>query len=216
MNTLTHSLITARQQAIFDFIQDRIVQAHMPPTRAEICAAFGFASTRAAQKHLEALAEKGMLSLQAGASRGIRLPTAHPPVQNKTKARTNMLSLAILGRVAAGQPIGPGLGEDEPILIDPALFKPTPDYLLRVRGNSMRDEGIFDQDLVAIKQSSTAVHNRIVVARVDDAVTIKKLHLQNGQIWLMPRNPEFKPLHITERMDFSIEGIYCGLIRRTR
>jgi repressor LexA len=246
---LTNTLLTTRQQAIFDFIRDRIAQAQMPPTRAEICTAFGFASTRAAQKHLQALAEKGVLSLRAGASRGISLTeqvtrqtsltdqvtrqtslteqvtrqtslteqvtrqTSLSSNQRKTKVR-NMLSLAILGRVAAGKPIGPGLAEDEAIAVDPSLFQPLPDYLLRVRGDSMRDEGIFDQDLVAIKQSSTALHNRIVVARVDDAVTIKKLHLQDGQIWLMPRNPAFAPLQITAQMDFSIEGIYCGLLRR--
>jgi repressor LexA len=203
--------LTTRQQAIFDFIRDRIAQAQMPPTRAEICTAFGFASTRAAQKHLEALAEKGVLSLQAGASRGISLTKQ---VTRQTSLPSNMLSLAILGRVAAGKPIGPGLAEDEAIAVEPSLFQPVPDYLLRVRGDSMRDEGIFDQDLVAIKQSSTALHNRIVVARVDDAVTIKKLNLQDGQIWLMPRNPAFAPLQITAQMDFSIEGIYCGLLRR--
>jgi repressor LexA len=204
------NVLTPRQQAIFDFIRQQMAQTQMPPTRAEICTAFGFASTRAAQKHLEALAAKGVLSLQAGASRGIRL---FEPKQLATAA-TKLLNLSILGRVAAGKPIGAGVIEDEPLSVDPRLFKPTPDYLLRVRGDSMRDEGIFDRDLVAIKQSTTAIHNRIVVARVDDAVTIKKLHLQNDQIWLMPRNPAYAPLQITSAMDFAIEGLFCGLLRR--
>lgn len=199
--------LTQRQQAILDFIRKRIEQTQAPPTRAEICTAFNFASTRAAQKHLLALSSKGALELDAGNARGMRL-------LDKRDRKVPTLSLAILGRVAAGQPIEAGIAESDPVSVDQSLFHPQPDYLLRVVGDSMKDEGIFHHDLVAIKQSPTAEHNRIVVARLNDAVTIKKLVIQENQIWLMPRNPEFAPLRIEPDMDFAIEGLFCGLLRK--
>ncbi len=206
--------LTDRQKAIYDFVTLRIKQNQIPPTWSEIAHAFGFASTRAVQKHLQAIEAKGYLSLHRGQARGISLPT-----YTRLQARSVSLRLPILGRVAAGSPIGADANfdftdDDDVLSLDRAMFSPTPDYLLKIKGDSMQDDGIFDADLVAIKRSNTANQNQIVVARLDGEITIKRFQQIKHEIFLLPRNPNFTPIKIKPEVEFAIEGVYCGLIRR--
>jgi repressor LexA len=203
--------LTDRQQAILDFVRERIAADGMPPTWAEIARAFGFRQTRAAQKHLQALEAKGYLTLLPGKARGIRLPASQT---NSNEQRR----LPILGRVAAGLPIGADAPLDveaeRHLLVDRGLFSTAPDYLLRVQGDSMRDDGILDGDLVAVRRASEARSGQTVVARLDDEITIKRLQVESdGRIRLLPRNPDFAAIAIQPGQDFAIEGVYCGLIR---
>lgn len=199
--------LTERQQAILEFVRERIADDGLPPTWAEIAQAFGFRQTRAAQKHLQAIAARGHLVLLPGKARGIRLP----------EGREKQLPLPVLGRVAAGAPIGADAGTDAGIervlMFDPVLFTPRPDYLLRVHGDSMRDEGILDGDLVAVHRQAQARDGQVVVARLDDEVTIKRLQLQRDRIRLLPRNPDYAAIEVAPGQDFAIEGLYCGLVR---
>jgi repressor LexA len=197
--------LTDRQQAILDFIAAQVGREGLPPTLAEIAREFGFRQPRSAQAHLQALEAKGMLSLLPGKSRGIRLAT--PPVPDAS------LALPVLGAVAAGQPIGDAEAEG-PLLLDRALFFPRPDYLLRVRGDSMRDDGIFDGDLIAVHRTPEAQDNQIVVARLDGDLTVKRLRRRKDGIQLLPRNPDHAPIEVPSGAVFSIEGVYCGLVRR--
>lgn len=205
--------LTDRQLAILDFVRARITTDGLPPTWAEIARAFGFRQTRAAQKHLQALEAKGYLTLLPGKARGIRLPGA-----SSAARRDDRLALPILGRVAAGAPIGADAGFDtegtgRQLQLDRSLFALTPDYLLRVRGDSMRDDGILDGDLVAVQRATQARDGQVVVARIDDEITIKRLQLGHDRIALLPRNPDYAPIEIQPGQDFAIEGLYCGLIR---
>ena len=203
--------LTPRQQDILDFVRERIAADGLPPTWAEIARAFGFRQTRAAQKHLQALEAKGHLQLLPGKARGIRLPA---PANSR---RDGQLRLPILGRVAAGAPIGADAGVDPQVerhlLLDRGMFSPRPDYLLRVHGDSMRDDGILDGDLVAVHRSSDAHDGQVVVARIDGEITIKRLQLARDHIRLLPRNPDYAPIDVLPGQDFAIEGLYCGLIR---
>ena len=202
--------LTDRQQAILDFVRERIAADGLPPTWAEIARAFGFRQTRAAQKHLQALETKGYLTLLPGKARGIRLsPLAHA----RTALRDGEVELPILGRVAAGLPIGADAGVQRHLLLDRRLFSSPPDYLLRVQGDSMREDGILDGDLVAVHRTNDARDGQTVVARLDDEITIKRLQLMEDGIRLLPRNPEYAPIDVASDQDFAIEGIYCGLIR---
>lgn len=201
--------LTDRQQAILDFVSKQIAQTSLPPTRAEIAEEFGIASTRGVQKHLEALAVKGYLRLQPGLSRGITLQG-----RNRAALRSQSISLPILGRVAAGGPIGADNITDEQMLVDRTMFSPMPDYLLKVKGQSMQDDGIWDGDLVAVRRTNTASNNDIVVARIDGEITIKRLKQTKTKILLLPRNPDFSPIEVPADADFAIEGIYCGLVRK--
>ena len=203
--------LTDRQQAILDFVRERIAADGLPPTWAEIARAFGFRQTRAAQKHLQALETKGYLTLLPGKARGIRLsPLAHA----RTALRDGEVELPILGRVAAGLPIGADVGVQRHLLLDRRLFSMPPDYLLRVQGDSMREDGILDGDLVAVHRTNEARDGQTVVARLDDEITIKRLQLQSdGSIRLLPRNPDYAPIEVAPGQDFAIEGLYCGLIR---
>ena len=213
--------LTDRQQAILGFVRERIEADGLPPTWAEIARAFGFRQTRAAQKHLQAIAAKGYLTLLPGKARGIQLPGSGLPESRRGFRRSHngeaSLSLPVLGRVAAGAPIGADAGGDagiERVLgFDPALFSPRPDYLLRVHGDSMRDEGILDGDLVAVQRRSDARSGQVVVARLDDELTIKRLALSRGHVRLLPRNPDYAPIEVQAGQDFAIEGLYCGLVR---
>lgn len=199
--------LTDRQQAILDFVSSQIQAQGLPPTLAEIAAAFGFNQTRGAHKHLLALEAKGYLQLLPGKARGIRL------ARSARRHRPDGLSLPILGRVAAGAPIGADAEIGRHLLLDRAMFFPTPDYLLRVKGDSMIDDGIFDGDLIAVHRTSVAENGQIVVARVDGEITVKRFKRDRSRITLIPRNPDYAPIVIAADADFAIEGLYCGLVR---
>jgi repressor LexA len=196
--------LTFRQQAILDFIRAQVDGQGLPPTLAEIARAFGFNQTRAAHKHLLALEAKGRLQLIPGKARGIRLPR---------ERRREALQLPILGRVAAGAPIGADAEASEPMLLDRAMFFPQPDYLLRVRGDSMVDDGIHDGDLIAVHRTAEARNGQIVVARLDGEITVKRFQRDHARITLLPRNPDYAPIVVPADADFAIEGLYCGLVR---
>lgn len=205
--------LTSRQQQIYDFIRRGIEQSGLPPTRAEICEAFGFSSPNAAEQHLRALAAKGVIEMLAGASRGIRLTEA---------ASAPGIGLPLIGRVAAGSPILAVENIERRIEVDPAVFKPRADYLLKVRGLSMRDAGILDGDLIAVARRKEVKNGEIVVARLGEEVTVKRLEaLQNSRgaaanIRLVPENPDFQPIDVDKsREDFAIEGVMVGLLRWT-
>ncbi len=211
--------LTKRQRAILAFVRGRIEEAGLPPTWAEIARAFGFRQTRAAQKHLQAIAAKGYLILLPGKARGIKLPESSRGLRrsHKEAGLEASLSLPVLGRVAAGVPIGADAGGDAGVErvfgFDPALFSPRPDYLLRVHGDSMREEGILDGDLVAVQRRNDARNGQVVVARLDEELTIKRLELARGRVRLLPRNPGYAPIEVQPGQDFAIEGLYCGLVR---
>lgn len=182
----------------------RELAAGRAPSLAEIATAFGFASRNAARKHVQALVDAGLLEQAAGRSRGLHLPGG----------RAELLPLAVLGRVAAGAPIGADTGFHQRLWLDRKLFSPTPDYLLKVQGDSMRDDGILDGDLVGVKRSSDARDGQTVVARIDGELTIKRLQRNARRLRLLPRNPAHAPIDIRRGQDFAIEGVYCGLVRR--
>lgn len=208
--------LTERQQQILDLIRHEIQRTGFPPTRAEIAKALGFKSANAAEDHLKALARKGAIELTAGASRGIRLLGAAPAAAAApAPSLLEQLFLPIVGRVAAGSPILATEHVEREIGVEPALFNQTPDYLLRVRGLSMRDAGILDGDLLAVKKSSEARNGQIVVARIGDDVTVKRLSKSGNRIELLPENPDFAPIVVAPGDDFSLEGIAVGLIRTT-
>lgn len=193
--------LTARQEEILDLIRQCIAESGMPPTRAEIAAALGFGSVNAAVDHLKALAKKGVIELLPGSSRGIRL--------------LEETGLPLVGRVAAGSPI---LAQEHIVgryPVDMGLFAPKADYLLTVRGMSMRDVGILDGDWLAVHRTAQARNGQIVVARLDDEVTVKRLQLYPGRAELLPENPDFKPIVVDlERQPLVIEGLAVGVIRR--
>ena len=218
--------LTDRQQAILDYLREHIAAEGRPPTLAEIASAFGVRQARSAQDHLQALAVKGAIELVPGA-RGIRLldaVTGEPLEAGRAAgvrgtravaaANDSLLALPLLGRVAAGRPIAPQADYEGQLLLDRALFFPQPDYLLRVQGDSMIDDGIFDGDLIAVRRTPDAENNQIVVARVDGEITVKRFKQGRGKVLLMPRNPAYSPIEVPDDADFAIEGLYCGLVRR--
>ena len=192
--------LTARQQQILQLIRDAISERGSPPTRAEIALAFGFSSPNAAESHLRALARKGVISLDEGRARGIRL--AEQP------------GMPLIGRVAAGNPILADAHVQGRYQVDPTLFSPRADYLLRVRGQSMRDAGILDGDLLAVHSTAEARNGQIIVARLCDEVTVKRLNRQGARVELLPENPDFSPIVVDMQRDtLVIEGVVVGLIR---
>ena len=211
--------LTETQQAIHAFIADRIEAEGVPPSQTEIARAFGFSGVRAAQYHLEALEAAGVVERTPGRARGLRLlQFPDTPRQLPLPANDDVLHLPVLGQVAAGVPIGAGfhqdgLGSEQIVLMDRAFFSPAPDYLLRVKGDSMRDEGIFDGDLIGVHRTSDARNGQIVIARIDDEITVKLLKIGQGRIRLLPRNPDYSPIEVQPGQDFAIEGLYCGLVR---
>src|SRR5690554_2230174 len=209
--------LTERQQQILELIRSEIARSGFPPTRAEIARALGFKSANAAEDHLKALAKKGAIELTAGASRGIRLTDtqASSGMLHHTNSALAQLLVPLVGRVAAGNPILAAEHVEREIGIEPSLFSQTPDYLLRVRGLSMRDAGILDGDLLAVKKSPEARNGQIVVARLGDEVTVKRFSKTGRQIELLPENPDFSPIVVSADDDFSLEGIAVGLIRNT-
>jgi len=218
--------LTDNQQAILDFIALRIEQDGGSPSQTEIANAFGFRGVRAAQYHLDILEQAGFIRRVPGQARSIRLcnhessesaEDVEIPLPSKTEqANADALRLPILGRVAAGLPIGADITGEDYVLLDRVFFYPSPDYLLRVQGDSMRDDGIFDGDLVGIHRTNQAKSDQIVVARIDDEITIKRLKIGKNGIRLLPRNPDFAPIEVRPDQDFAIEGLYCGLIRSSR
>ncbi len=212
--------LTERQQQILDLIRSEIARTGFPPTRAEIARALGFKSANAAEDHLKALAKKGAIELTAGASRGIRLTsaTSGSAIADTVDHVTNsfrQLLVPLVGRVAAGNPILAAEHVEREIGIEPSLFSQMPDYLLRVRGLSMRDVGILDGDLLAVKKTPDARNGQIVVARLGDEVTVKRLSRSGNRIELLPENADFSPIIVTPDDEFSLEGIAVGLIRTT-
>ena len=212
--------LTDTQIAILALIAERLEAEGMPPSQAEIAKAFGFKGVRAAQYHLEALEQAGAIERVPGRARGIRVLKAPPPPQPDlafpVAANDEGLRLPVLGQVAAGAPIGADADHHDYVLLDRAFFAPAPDYLLKVKGDSMRDEGIFDGDLIGVHRTRDARSGQIVVARIDDAITVKLLKIGKDRIRLLPRNPDYAPIEVMPDQDFAIEGLYCGLVRPNR
>ena len=201
MNDDAIKSLTSRQIEILRLIESHVQQSGFPPTRAEICAAMGFSSPNAAETHLRALARKGVIEMTSGASRGIRL------VQDQSQ-------LPVIGRVAAGSPMLAEENVEQRYRVDPALFNPSADYLLRVRGMSMRDGGILEGDLLAVHRTTECRNGQIVIARLHDEVTVKRFQRNRNRVELLPENPDFEPIVVdTQRDPLTIEGIAVGVIR---
>jgi len=195
--------LTTRQSQVLDLIKKHILDTGYPPTRADIAAQFGFKSPNAAEEHLKALARKGAIEIVPGTSRGIRLPHDQ--------------GLPIVGLVAAGEPILAAENVEDHCAIPPEFFRPRADYLLRVRGDSMCDVGILNDDLLAVHKTEDASNGQIIVARIDDEVTVKRLKRGRArhQITLLPENPDYEPIEIDLReQSFVIEGLSVGVLRR--
>jgi repressor LexA len=228
--------LTERQQQILDLIREAVTSTGFPPTRAEIAHKLGFRSANAAEDHLRALARKGVIELTAGASRGIRLTDSAADftsdeidstddqvrssdtlerVHLRTPPEMGRMLVPLIGRVAAGYPMLAAENIEKEISVDPNLFAQQPDYLLKVKGLSMRDVGILDGDLLAIKKTNEARNGQIIVARIDDEVTVKRLNKKANRIELLPENPDFEPIVIQPGQEFSVEGIALGLIRNS-
>ncbi len=215
--------LTARQQQILELIRRAIARTGSPPTRAEIATELGFKSVNAAEEHLQALARKGAIELVSGTSRGIRLRREDLQSINASRARQltlplpslSQLMLPLIGRVAAGAPILAQAHVEQTYQLERSLFQRTPDYLLKVRGMSMRDVGIFDGDLLAVQSAQEAENGQIVVARLGDEVTVKRFMRQPDHIELRAENPDFKTIVIEPGEPFEIEGLAVGLIRNS-
>jgi repressor LexA len=220
--------LTPRQQQILELVESAIERTGAPPTRAEIAAELGFKSANAAEEHLQALARKGVIELVGGTSRGIRLKS--DTLRALAQARLEpfgkqyslplpslaQLSLPLVGRVAAGSPILAQEHVDQTYLMEASLFQRRPDYLLKVRGMSMRDAGIMDGDLLAVQKASDAKNGQIVVARLGDDVTVKRLRRTKQGIELIPENPDFSTIVVgPDEPNFALEGVAVGLIRNT-
>jgi repressor LexA len=199
--------LTPRQSEILTLIRTLTACAGFPPTRTEITRAMGFRSPNAAEQHLRALARKGAIALLPGASRGIRV----------LDERGGEGGLPVVGRVAAGSPILAEQNIEARYALDPRLFRPQADYLLKVQGMSMREAGILDGDLLAVHRTPEASTGQVVVARIEDEVTVKRFRRQGHTVWLLPENPEFPPLAVDlHRQSLVIEGIGVGILRNGR
>lgn len=234
--------LTQRQLEVLTLIKETIERTGIPPTRAEIARDLGFKSPNAAEDHIKALTKKGAIILNPGASRGIRLnsdfiidvfpdnvdslvdkgkyavKTANQQLsqaiqQTVVHIKEARLSLPVVGRVAAGNPINAIEHHENTLHLDPAIFSAIPDYLLKVKGDSMKDIGIFDGDLLAVKKTSSVRNGQIVVARIDEEVTVKRFQKNGSTIELHPENSDFKPIIVDSSQHFEIEGIAVGLIR---
>jgi repressor LexA len=204
--------LTARQEQILNLIKEAIGNTGFPPTRAEIAAELGFKSANAAEEHLQALARKGAIEISPGTSRGIRLvgaAAAEPPVAPAVL----MMALPLVGRVAAGSPILAQEHVEATYSVDPAMFSARPDFLLKVRGWSMRDAGINDGDLLAVKKVDSAKNGQIVVARLGDDVTVKRYRKSGDVVELLPENPDFTIIRVAPDDEFALEGLAVGLMR---
>ena len=196
--------LTSRQQQVYDLIREHIQQTGMPPTRAEIASQLGFRSQNAAEEHLKALARKGVIEIVSGASRGIRLLMEEEVSEG----------LPLIGRVAAGEPLLAQQHIESHYQVDPGLFKPGADFLLRVSGMSMKDIGIMDGDLLAVHKTQDVRNGQVVVARIDDEVTVKRWKKQGNTVQLLPENSEFSPIVVDVReQSLTVEGLAVGIIR---
>ncbi len=200
------TILSQRRSAILQFIRRYLDEQGQSPSLADIADAFGFASRSVARKHIVALTEAGFIEVRAGQARGIRLLDQ--------PARSPLLEIPLLGRVAAGRPIEPDAQEHDHLLFDPRMFARAPDYLLRVEGDSMIEDGILDGDLVGVQRQNEARNGQTVVARLDGEVTIKRFERNAEGIRLLPRNPAYGPIEVGAGQDLIIEGIFCGLVRR--
>ena len=213
--------LTARQQQILELIQRAIARTGAPPTRAEIAAELGFKSANAAEEHLQALARKGVIELVSGTSRGIRL--RGEALRSLQASRSHafslpglgQLALPLIGRVAAGSPILAQEHVDQTYYVENALFQHKPDYLLKVRGMSMRDAGIMDGDLLAVQATKEARNGQIIVARLGEEVTVKRLRRNKDVVELHAENPDYPTIIVEPGEPFEIEGLAVGLIRNT-
>ncbi|AEM47557.1 SOS-response transcriptional repressor, LexA [Acidithiobacillus ferrivorans SS3] len=198
--------LTLRQAEILAWIRARMAEDSLPPTRAELMRAFAFRSPNAAESHLRVLARKGYILLQSGTARGIRL----------CASAAEEIGLPLIGRVAAGQPMLADEFREGSLPVDPRLFSPGADYLLRVQGMSMRDAGVLDGDILAVRHEAalTLQNGQMVVARVNGEVTVKRWKRDGDQVWLLPENPDFLPISVDlQRDNLMIEGVVVGLLR---
>ena len=199
--------LTPRQQEVFDLIKSKIDETGMPPTRAEIARELGFRSANAAEEHLKALARKQVIEIIPGASRGIRI---------LLEAANDEQGLPLIGQVAAGEPILAQEHVEAHYQVDPSMFKPQADFLLRVNGESMKDIGIMDGDLLAVHKTQDVRDGQVVVARVDDDVTVKRLERQGSTVLLHAENADFEPIKVDlSSQHLTIEGLAVGIIRNT-
>jgi repressor LexA len=199
--------LTARQEEVLQLIKNTMLNTGMPPTRAEIARELGFKSANAAEEHLKALARKGVIEILPGTSRGIKL---NIPLEDQLED----LGLPLIGRVAAGEPILAQEHIEGHYRVDPSLFKPSADFLLRVNGMSMKDIGILDGDLLAVHKTTDVHNGQVVVARVDEDVTVKRLERKGRQVVLHAENDDFQPIKVDlATQPFNIEGIAVGVIR---
>ncbi|MDX1269287.1 MAG: transcriptional repressor LexA [Oceanisphaera sp.] len=195
--------LTPRQSQVLEIIKEHIQQTGMPPTRAEIAQTLGFKSANAAEEHLKALAKKGVITMMPGTSRGIRLAEEEEE-----------LGLPLIGRVAAGEPILAQQHIESHYKLDPSLFHPSADFLLRVKGMSMKNIGIMDGDLLAVHKTQEVRNGQVVVARLDDEVTVKRFQRQGNKVSLLPENEELAPIEVDLRsQELTIEGLAVGVIR---
>ncbi|MDG6897754.1 repressor LexA [Actinobacillus delphinicola] len=201
--------LTERQQQVYNLLKSHIDSTGMPPTRAEIAKELGFRSANAAEEHLKALARKGVIEILSGVSRGIRLIAEDEPVEE---------GIPLIGRVAAGEPILAEEHIDSIYHIDPQMFNPAADFLLRVYGESMKNIGILDGDLLAVHHTKDVRNGQVVVARIDDEVTVKRLVKQGNMIYLHAENDDFAPIvvDLNQNPTFEIEGVAVGIIRNNR
>jgi len=199
--------LTARQQEVYDFLKHHLETTGMPPTRAEISKKLGFRSPNAAEEHLKALAKKGVIEIVSGTSRGIRLLLEDNGQEEP--------GLPLIGRVAAGEPILAEQHIEGTYHVDPTMFKPQADFLLKVYGQSMKDIGILDGDLLAVHSTKDVRNGQVVVARIEDEVTVKRLERKGSTVYLHAENEEFAPIvvDLTQPTQFEIEGIAVGIIR---
>ncbi|WP_394202610.1 transcriptional repressor LexA [Shewanella waksmanii] len=197
--------LTPRQSEILDLIKNNIADTGMPPTRAEIARRLGFKSANAAEEHLKALAKKGCIEIIPGTSRGIRL------TQEEDESESG---LPLIGQVAAGEPILAQEHVEQHYQVDPAMFRPAADFLLRVRGDSMKDIGILEGDLLAVHKMNQARNGQVVVARVEDDVTVKRFEKVGSKVLLHAENDAYDPIEVDlNYQSLTIEGLAVGVIR---
>lgn len=211
--------LTDTQRRLLDFLREHIARHGYPPSQMEIARAFGFRQNRSARYHLEALAQAGLIELSAGRARGIRLTSTHrtsafATTTTSSMPPTDLLQVPLLGRVAAGLPIGSDPEVRREVTLDPSLFRLRPDYLLEVEGESMLLDGILPGDLIGVHRIEQARNGQTVVARVEGELTVKRLDSGKAHLRLLPRNPAYAPIEIDAGVtDFAIEGLFAGLVR---